>query len=145
MTISMSHCRMNFGLAAHEAVVRYTYFIWWDSTPANLTSRVLRLCRDTNNSLWLSTVSIWEIQIKVQVGKLKLNRPLADLVTEQQADNGVQMLPVMLPHVLRLDALPLHHRDPFDRMLISQAQSEGATLLSRDTIMQKYDVSVIWQ
>jgi PIN domain nuclease of toxin-antitoxin system len=119
-------------------------FIWWDSAPGQLSSKVLELCHDPANTLLLSVVSVWEIQIKAQVGKLTLHGPLAELVTQQQADNDVELLPVLLQHVLGLDALPLHHRDPFDRLLLAQAQIEGAVLLSRDEVFGQYNIPVVW-
>lgn len=119
-------------------------FIWWDSAPKQLSATVRSLCDDPSNTLLLSIVSVWEIQIKAQINKITLHAPLVDIVTQQQAANGVRLLPVELQHVLTLDILPLHHRDPFDRLLLAQAKAESAVLLSRDSIFQSYEVSVVW-
>ncbi len=119
-------------------------FIWWDSNPAELSLKVRTLCQDPANTLMLSVVSAWEIQIKAQLGKLALARPLATLVADQQATNGLVTLEVTLAHVLALDILPAAHKDPFDRLLIAQANSEGAALLSRDPVFGQYPVQVIW-
>ena len=119
-------------------------FIWWDSDPGKLSSQVLKLCQDENNTLILSVVSAWEIQIKSQLGKLKLDLPLADLIGGQQRINQIEVLPVALEHVLALDRLPQHHKDPFDRLLIAQANVEDATLLSKDAIFIEYSVEVVW-
>ena len=119
-------------------------FIWWDSAPANLSTRVLELCEDEKNSLILSVVSVWEIQIKSQLGKLKLDEPLDELVRSQQHRNNVQVLPAKLAHILALNHLPFHHKDPFDRLLIAQANIEGAVLLSKDRAFSSYAVEVIW-
>jgi PIN domain nuclease of toxin-antitoxin system len=80
-------------------------FIWWDSDPSKLSDRVRGLLQDPNVSVLLSVVSIWEMLIKLQLGKLSVTAPLATLVTQQQA-NGIQVLPVMLPHVLAVENLP---------------------------------------
>ncbi len=119
-------------------------FIWWDSQPARLSPRVLTLCQDQANTLLLSVASVWEIQIKHQLGKLQLAMPLADLIASHQQSNSLRVLPVELPHVLALDNLPMHHRDPFDRLLITQAQVEGIVLLSGDAVFAQYPVEVLW-
>jgi PIN domain nuclease of toxin-antitoxin system len=119
-------------------------FIWWDSDSFRLSSHVLKLFLDLENVLMLSVASVWEMQIKLQLGKMKLSIPLAELVESQLRVNKIEILPVKLRHVLALDELPSHHKDPFDRMLISQAVAEGAVLISNDAILSKYPVEVIW-
>lgn len=119
-------------------------FIWWDSDPTKLSPQVLALCQDRDNTVLLSVVSVWEMQIKSQLGRLTLHRSLTEIVTSQQQANGIQILPVTLAHVLALDTLSLHHKDPFDRLLISQASLEGATLLSKDAVFTDYAVKVMW-
>ena len=119
-------------------------FIWWDSNISRLSPKALELCQDPENSLLLSTASIWEMQIKYQLGKMKLKLPLNDIVEAQQEANGIEILPVIPPHVFALGELPFHHRDPFDRLLIAQANVEKAVLLSCDPIVQQYPVKVIW-
>lgn len=119
-------------------------FIWWDSDPAKLSPHVLALCNDPANILLLSVVSVWEMQIKAQLGKLGFTRSLTDLVTQQQQTNQLDILDVTLSHVLALDGLPATHKDPFDRLLVAQANIEGAVLLSRDPIFAEYPVSVLW-
>ena len=94
-------------------------FIWWDSAPARLSSQVLGLCQDPAHRLWLSVASVWEMQIKYQLGKLQLQQALAAIVARQQQVNRITLLPVDLVHVLALEQLPVHHKDPFDRMLIA--------------------------
>lgn len=118
-------------------------FIWWDSDPARLSAAVLTFIRDPANVVFLSVVSVWEILIKFQLGKLTLHAPLADLVSQQQA-NGIRILPVTLDHALALEKLPTPHKDPFDRLLVCQAIAEGATLLTGDAIFAQYPVRVLW-
>ncbi len=119
-------------------------FMWWDSDPSLLPRQVLELCQDPENDLILSVVAVWEMQIKSQLGKLKLNLPLDELVENQQRINGLQVLPVNLEHVLKLNELPFHHKDPFDRLLIVQAKIEDAVLLSADAVFSKYPVELLW-
>ena len=119
-------------------------FIWWDSEPAKLSSQALALCQDRTNTLLLSVASVWEMQIKLQLGKLKLNLPLAELITSQQQTNNIEILPVTLAHVLALQNLPPHHKDPFDRLLIAQANVEDAVLVSNDPVFVKYAIHVLW-
>ncbi len=119
-------------------------FIWWDSEPAKLSPQVRALCQDRTNSLLLSVASVWEMQIKFQLGKLKLNLPLVEIIESQQQRNNIEVLPVALAHVLALQDLPPHHKDPFDRLLIAQANVEVATLLCNDPVFAKYDVNALW-
>lgn len=119
-------------------------FIWWDSDPTQLSERVLDICRDSNNTLLLSIATVWEIQIKSQLGKLKLKLPLTELIENQQRINGFQLLSIDLNHVLELEELPLHHKDPFDRLLIAQSNIEEAILLSKDSVFSAYSVQTIW-
>tara|TARA_B100000315_G_C14223064_1_gene427361 strand:- start:122 stop:508 length:387 start_codon:yes stop_codon:yes gene_type:complete len=119
-------------------------FIWWDSEPAKLSSSALSACQDQANTLILSVVSVWEIQIKSQLGKLKLNLPLPEIIQSQWQTNNVEILPVELEHVLALQNLSHHHRDPFDRLLIAQANVEDAFLVSGDSAFSEYSVKLIW-
>jgi PIN domain nuclease of toxin-antitoxin system len=88
--------------------------------------------------------SVWEMQIKIQSGRLRFTVPLAELVESQRQTNGVQVLPIGLEHVLALDALPTQHKDPFDRLLVAQANVEGASLVSRDPVFSNYPVKLLW-
>ena len=119
-------------------------FIWWDSEPAKLSSQALALCQDRTNTLLLSVASVWEMQIKLQLGKLRVSLPLRDLIESQQQVNSLQVLPIGLSHVLALENLPAHHKDPFDRLLIAQANVEDAFLVSRDQVFSDYPVKLLW-
>lgn len=118
-------------------------FIWWDSEPAKLPPHILALCQDRANIMLLSVASVWEMQIKLQLGKLTLNLPLAAVIESQQQSNQVEVLPVTLPHVLALQSLPTYHKDPFDRLLIAQANVEDATLVSSDPVFAQYPVKLL--
>ena len=119
-------------------------FIWWDSAPERLSRRSREVIGDGANELLLSVVSVWELQVKNQLGKLELERPLAELVVDQEKINGLVLLSVGLSHVLGLDTLPMLHRDPFDRLLIAQARVENAVLVTRDAEISEYDVETLW-
>jgi PIN domain nuclease of toxin-antitoxin system len=119
-------------------------FIWWDSEPKKLSYRAIALCGDSSNTKILSVASIWEMQIKLQLGKLKFNKSLAEIISSQQQRNNLQILPITLNHILTLESLPYHHKDPFDRLLISQAIVENAVLISRDSIFFQYPVQLDW-
>lgn len=119
-------------------------FIWWDSEPFKLSANVLTQLQSPSNTILLSVASIWEMQIKHQLGKLPLRLPLTRIIEEQQQNNGIILLPILSEHVLALDQLPLHHKDPFDRLLIAQTNCEGATLVSNDMLIAPYAVNLLW-
>ena len=119
-------------------------FLWWDNGSVNLSPRVLALCNDPAVILYLSLVSLWEIQIKFGLGKLSLRLPLRALVADHQQKNGLRLLPITLDHLLALNTLPHHHKDPFDRLLIAQAQVEGMSLASVDHVFAGHPVSLVW-
>jgi len=119
-------------------------FIWWDSEPTKLSTKVLALCQNQENTLILSVASVWEMQIKSQLGKIKLNLPLEELIESQHKINSIEILPITLEHILALEGLPSHHKDPFDRLLIAQANKERAVLVSCDSIFAEYPVSLLW-
>ena len=119
-------------------------FIWWVSAPEKLSKKVLNLCKDRENTLILSVASVWEIQIKIQLGKLKIETELANLIDEQRQINDLEILPVLLEHVLILNNLTNYHKDPFDRLLVAQSQVENLDIVSKDQLIKKYTVNVIW-
>jgi PIN domain nuclease of toxin-antitoxin system len=92
----------------------------------------------------VSAVVSWEIAIKVQVGKLQLPEPPAAYMAARIERHGATPLPVEHAHALRVGELPLHHRDPFDRLLVAQAQVLGATLLTADHALAAYEVDLLW-
>jgi PIN domain nuclease of toxin-antitoxin system len=118
-------------------------FIWWDSDPAQLSAVALAALRDPTNDVFLSVACVWEMVIKAQLGKLTLRLPLVDIVSQQRA-NGLRVLSVSLEHVLAVEGLPPVHKDPFDRLLIAQANVEGAELVSADQLIRQYQVRIVW-
>lgn len=119
-------------------------FLWWDHQPHQLPSHILGLLKNPQHDIFLSVASVWEMQIKQQLGKLDLHLPLAQLITDQQVMGGLQILPILPSHALAVADLPLIHKDPFDRMLIAQANIEHMSLVSADAMVRQYPVSVLW-
>ena len=107
-------------------------FLWLDSDKDKLSTAASQACADTQNTLWLSVASAWEMQIKAALGKLRFQRSLAELIGSQQSTNAIQILPIQLDHVLELQNLPLHHKDPFDRLLIAQTRQERWKIITSD-------------
>jgi PIN domain nuclease of toxin-antitoxin system len=118
--------------------------LWWHDQPALLTALAYNAINDLDNDVFISVVNGWEIQIKTQLGKLTLPKPLRVLLQEEQATNGFRVLSVTLEHVYALDSFPLHHRDPFDRLLLAQAHREGLTLVTHDPKFSAYSVPLLW-
>ncbi|CAN1212059.1 PIN domain-containing protein [Tumidithrix helvetica PCC 7403] len=119
-------------------------WLWWFSQPEKLSEQAIAQIVDETNEVWLSVASVWEIGIKVAIGKLPLPEPIDDYISTRMAQLGARSLEITASHALRASALPLLHRDPFDRMLIAQTQIEGMTLVSADSMFDRYEVSVIW-
>lgn len=118
-------------------------FIWWVDEPEKLSAAAISAMEDEANELLLSVASVWEMQIKIQLGKLKLSLPLKELVKNQQDTNDLRVSPVALTHVLTLDLLPFHHKDPFDRLLIAQCIAEGFTMVTADSQFSAYSVKLL--
>ena len=117
-------------------------WLWMQASPKRFSSSALRLIKDTENELLLSAASSWEIAIKTALGKLSLPMPPADYVPDRLRSSGVTGLPIEHIHALHVASLPLHHRDPFDRMLVAQAQLERLTILTADRQLAMYDVQI---
>ncbi len=119
-------------------------FIWWDGDQTKLSAKVLAACKSPANTLHLSLASVWEMQIKAQLGKLTLRLPLADILRDEQQRNGLQIEAITLDDILALSKLPSLHRDPFDRMLIVQAQRRDFQIVSHDAELARYGVATLW-
>lgn len=102
------------------------------------------ILEDESNSLFLSYASIWELTIKVSIGKMKLTETISELVQFQQARIDLHLIPFHLKHFDLIETLPFHHKDPFDRLLIAQAQVEGLTIVGVDAVFDQYGVKRIW-
>lgn len=120
-------------------------FLWLDSADARIPTGVREACEDGRNEVFLSLASVWEMQIKTALGKMR--PPISPVaLAEAYLDNGtLKALPVGLAHIRELGMLPASHGDPFDRMLVAQARYEGLTLVSTDRVMGEYPVGVLWE
>ena len=111
--------------------------------PKRFSTATRQLLEDGATELFLSAASAWEIAIKHAVGKLPLPAPPGDYVVRRLRDTGTSALPITHVHALRVALLPRHHRDPFDRLLIAQAQIEDLTIMTADPQFDAYDVQLI--
>jgi PIN domain nuclease of toxin-antitoxin system len=116
--------------------------LWWMDNSKHLGRRALANLKDPKNYVWISSVCIWEASIKISIGRLKLSAPLERRI-QLELEQGFRSLPVTFAHAFAVGRLPLHHNDPFDRLLIAQAQCENLTLLTADPWMDAYDVRTI--
>jgi PIN domain nuclease of toxin-antitoxin system len=120
-------------------------WLWLQVSPERLTAQVRDLLADPGNELYLSAASAWEIAVKWSLGKLPLPAPPSEYVPSRLDRQGVAGLPVELRHALQVASLPRHHRDPFDRLLIAQAQIENLHLLTADRTFASYErTRLLW-
>lgn len=119
-------------------------FLWWITDDQNLSPKARDLISDRRNDLYLSSASGWEIAIKAALGRLKISGDPEKLIPEQMSLNAIEALPIHMPHALRVFTLPGHHRDPFDRILVAQAQLEEMPVITNDSVFEKYDVDLVW-
>lgn len=119
-------------------------FLWAIRDDPKLSDRARKIFRDRRNELLLSVASVWEMIMKAEIGRLQFPRPAGDFLKIHILGNGILVLPIRLEDALRLEGLPLHHRDPFDRMLIAQAMEEGVPILSADPALRAYGAEIIW-
>ena len=119
-------------------------FLWWITGDQRLSQRSSECISDGSNELFFSVASGWEIAIKAGLGRIDIPDPLDRFVSEHLFRNHMDVLAIQLSHALHVITLPQFHRDPFDRMLISQAQIERLPILSSDKLLAAYDVEVIW-
>ncbi|MDO4450696.1 MAG: type II toxin-antitoxin system VapC family toxin [Moraxella sp.] len=119
-------------------------YIWADSEPDKLSQIAKNILDNPNCDVYLSMVTLWELQIKVQLGKLTLKTPLNQAIDYIKQNNLYRILPIKEKDILGLKNLPFHHKDPFDRLLISQAKNNHLTFITVDENIIKYDVNCIF-
>ena len=117
-------------------------FLWAITNEVRLSPIVRSLM--ANGECFFSVASIWEVIVKAKTKKISLPEPVGSFLTSELAASHVRVLPITLNHVLRIESLDLHHRDPFDRMLIAQSLEENVPVLTADPVFRKYPVQVIW-
>lgn len=120
-------------------------FLWWITEDPRLPAAVIELIGNSDNELFFSAASCWEIAIKAQLSKIETTGEPEDFIPDQMAKNAVQGLPIQLSHALHVYNLPNHHRDPFDRMIVAQAQLERIPVITSDPLIAKYNVTVLWK
>ena len=114
-------------------------WLWWLNNDPHLGEKTLQTIADPRNQVFISAASTWEISIKSNIGKLKAPEDMDSIVD----DEGFSKLPISLFHGQQAGKLADHHQDPFDRMLIAQAQAEGLTLVTNDLTLQKYGIALM--
>lgn len=119
-------------------------FLWFLGDDPRLSEAAARRISDPAERVLVSVASAWELTIKIRAGKLALDRPLPELWPAAMAASEFQTLDIQLEHVLTVGELPLHHRDPFDRLLIAQARTARLDLVSADAVFDAYDVVRVW-
>ena len=117
--------------------------LWLAASPRRLAEPALALVQDARHELLLSTASAWEISTKHAAGKLALPAPPEDFLPQLQRRLGLTLLPIELSHAIRAGALPMVHRDPFDRMLVAQARTLAVPIMSGDPKLARYDIEII--
>jgi PIN domain nuclease of toxin-antitoxin system len=118
-------------------------FIWYIDGDPRLSPLALAAIDDPGNERWISAGTLWEMAIKINLGKLTLKQPF-QTIRGYMASNKLLWLPIEFDHTFQASSLPLLHRDPFDRMLVAQALSEGLAIVTKDTWIPQYGVPVIW-
>jgi len=127
-----------------KALLDTHVFLWWITDDPRLSPRVREIIADGANELYLSAASGWEIAIKAKLGRLRLPDDPERFILKHLELNAIKTLPVQMIHALHVYKLPEHHRDPFDRLLIAQAQLEKVPILTADPQISRYEVEVIW-
>jgi len=112
-------------------------FIWFVENLPNLSQSIKNLIEDENNEIFISIASLWEISIKTSINKLQLNRKYEEIL-DVLKDNSIEILPINFSHTVENNKLPFHHRDPFDRIIVSQAIVENLDFISADEIFDDY-------
>lgn len=119
-------------------------FIWYVTDNPRLSANVKRLIEDENNEKLVSIASIWEMAIKHSIGRLNFNLPFMEFVRQQLSVSNIGLLEINLNHIEVVASLPLHHRDPFDRLIIAQSMAEQIPVLSVDAIFDAYAIARLW-
>lgn len=118
-------------------------FLWLLFSPEKLADNIKSAYKNQENEIFLSLVSIWEIQLKSQLGKLHLDIDLKTIIKENINSGFIKLLPIKLSHVMAIEDLPFYHKDPFDRLLIAQAIKEDMTIISVDSYFKNYSVKLL--
>lgn len=115
-------------------------FLWFVADDPKIPHEVTALIEDAANDKFFSIASAWEIALKISLGKLILSQPVEEFLPKQLQQNGIELLPITMRHILEVAKLPFHHRDPFDRLLVAQSLTESIPILSADPAFEAYGV-----
>jgi PIN domain nuclease of toxin-antitoxin system len=126
-----------------EVILDTHALLWWVNEPKRLSKRANSILTNTDTTVLVSAAVAWELAIKVNLGKLDAVALLTGL-TQRLQKEGFTELPISIAQACRAGLLPLHHRDPFDRLLVAQAQDLGIPILSADELLDRYDVKRVW-
>jgi len=118
--------------------------LWFIGDDPQLSTTARENIENPAHEKFVSAASLWEIAVKLSLEKLKLPRAFNEVFPQQLEVNGFELLPISCAQLNQLAALPFHHRDPFDRLLIAQALAEGMTLVTRDPAFSKYSEKILW-
>lgn len=127
-----------------KALLATHAFLWFIGDDPQLSANARAHIEDGANDILLSAASLWEMAIKVSLGKLSLSLPFDTFIPRQLSLNTIGVLAISMDHVSGIVSLPFHHRDPFDRMLIAQALVEHIPIVGRDAAFDAYGVTRIW-
>lgn len=127
---------MNYLLDTHA-------LIWFLNGEEHLSEKSKKVIENPENSLFISIATIWELAIKISLGKFKFDQGFKQFL-ELIEENGFEVIPISLEHALRLSTLEFLHRDPFDRLIVVQAMTDNLTVITRDEYMEKYSISTLW-
>ncbi|MGF1672913.1 MAG: type II toxin-antitoxin system VapC family toxin [Rivularia sp. (in: cyanobacteria)] len=119
-------------------------FLWFIGGNINLSNTAKNAIENASNQRFLSIATLWEISIKISIGKLKLKLQLTELVEREVYGNAIEILEISPKHLDELVKLPFHHKDPFDRLIIAQSLVEEMTLVSKDVTFQSYPIKLLW-
>ena len=119
-------------------------FLWFIASDPRLSNQAQSLIQTPTNRRLLSIASLWEMAIKLSLGKLTLAQPFDQFIPRQLQLNQIEVLAIELPHLAAVVAMPFHHRDPFDRLLAAQCQIDGLPILSSDPVFDAYSVRRVW-
>ncbi len=120
-------------------------FLWFVGGDARLSTPARHTIEELGNEIFISTASLWEVAIKVNLGKLDLGAPYERFIPAELQRQKIAVLPIEVPHLSVVAKLPLHHRDPFDRLIIAQALAEGLPVITVDEVFDDYGVQRIWR
>lgn len=128
---------MNYLLDTHT-------FLWFINDDPALSATAKAIIEDPENAIYLSVASVWEMAIKLSLGKLEMPSPFTEFIDDQLRENTIALLDIKTSHAGIVTTLSFHHRDPFDRLIIAQSKSEEIPVIGRDTIFDAYGIKRHW-